>query len=41
MGTHLRVLGEGYPMSTNMTELRWFSKNFALGESILGIGRVD
>ena len=33
MGTHMRVLGESYPMNTNM---RWFSKN----ESGLSIGRV-
>ena len=26
IGTHLRVLREGYPMSTNMTDFRWFSK---------------
>ena len=26
MGTHLRVLGERYPMNTNMTGLGWFSK---------------
>ena len=30
MGTHLRVLGESYPMNTNMTWFRWFSKNFVL-----------
>ena len=35
MGTHLRVLCEGYPMSTNMTGFRWFSKMFAF----LCIGR--
>ena len=29
MGTHLRVLSESYPMNTNMTGLRWFSKIFA------------
>ena len=29
IGTHLRVLREGYPMSTNMTGFRWFSKLFA------------
>ena len=28
MGTHLRVLREGYQMSTNMTGFRWFSKIF-------------
>ena len=26
MGTHLRVLSEGYPMNTNMTGFRWISK---------------
>ena len=26
MGTHLRVLGETYPMNTNMTGFRIFSK---------------
>ena len=29
MGTHLRVLGESFPMNTNMTGLRWFSEIFA------------
>ena len=29
MGTHMRILGESFPMSTNMTEFRWFSKIFA------------
>ena len=29
MGTHLRVLGEKFPMNTNMTGFRWFSKIFA------------
>ena len=27
MGTHLRVLSESYPMNTNMTGFRWFSKS--------------
>ena len=27
MGTHLRVLSERFPMSTNMTGFRWFFKN--------------
>ena len=43
MGTHLRVLGEGYPMSTNMTRFRWFQRSLrscALGKSSLSIGRV-
>ena len=26
MGTHLRVLGESYPMNTNITRLRCFQK---------------
>ena len=26
MGTHMRVLSESYPMNTNMTGFRWFSK---------------
>ena len=26
-GTHLRVLGESYPMNTNMTGFRCFFKN--------------
>ena len=30
MGTHPRVLSESYPMSTNMTWFRWFSKVFVL-----------
>ena len=25
-GTHLRVLSESFPMNTNMTGFRWFSK---------------
>ena len=29
MGAHLRVLSESYPMNTNMTRLRRFSKIFA------------
>ena len=43
MGTHLRVLIESYPMNTNMTGFKWFSKSLhpcALGESSLTIGRV-
>ena len=28
-GTNLRELSESYPMNTNMTRFRWFSKNFA------------
>ena len=30
MGTHLRVLAESYPMNTNMTGFRWFSKNICI-----------
>ena len=29
MGTHLRVLCKSYPMNTNKTGFRWFSKIFA------------
>ena len=29
MGIHLRVVSESYPMNTNMTGFRWFSKIFA------------
>ena len=29
MGTHLRMLSESYPMNTNKTGFRWFSKIFA------------
>ena len=28
MGTHFRVLSESFPMNTNMTGFRWFSKIF-------------
>ena len=28
MGTHLRVLSESYPMSTNMTGFEWLSTIF-------------
>ena len=44
MGTDLRVLSKSYPMNTNMTGFRWFSKMFAslcLDESSLSIGRVN
>ena len=45
MGTHLRVLSEGYPMNTNMTGFRFFSKNFAslscALERSLSIGRIN
>ena len=30
MGTHLRVLRESYPMSTNMTGFRWFFQNLCV-----------
>ena len=43
MGTHLRVLSESYPINTNMTGFRWFSKilpSWVLDESSLGIIRV-
>ena len=48
MGTHLRVLSKSYPMNTNMTGFRWFSKMFAslnlnvnLDLSWLSLGRVN
>ena len=43
MGTHMKALSKGFPMNTNMTGFRHFSKIFAsvcLGESSLSIGRV-
>ena len=43
MGTHLRVLSESYPMNTNMTGLRCFSKSLrpcTLDKCSLSIGRV-
>ena len=44
MGSHLKVLSESFPMSTNMTGFRWFSKIFAflcIGQMYsLSIGRV-
>ena len=42
MGTYLRVLSESYPINTNMTGFRGFSKPLcpsALDESKLSIGR--
>ena len=30
MGTHLRVLSEGFPMNTNMPGFRWFSIHFCI-----------
>ena len=30
MGTHLKVLNKSYPMNTNMTGFRWFSKRFCI-----------
>ena len=44
MGTYLRVLSEVYPMNTNMTGFRWFSKFLhfsALYKRSLSIGRVN
>ena len=45
MGTHLRVLSESYPMNTNMTVIRTFSKTslhqFNLDESSLTIRKVE
>ena len=43
-GTHLRVLSEIYPMNTNMTGFRWFSKtigSLCLDKGSLSIGRVN
>ena len=44
MGTHLTVLSESFPLNTNMTGFRWFSKNLAtkcaLDESSYSIGIV-
>ena len=45
MGTHMKVLSESFPMNTNMTGFRCFSKIFAslhaLDKSSLSIGRVN
>ena len=44
MGTYLRKLSNTYPMNTNMTGFRWFSKNFAalsFGRNSLIIERVN
>ena len=30
MGTHMKVLSKRFPMNTNMTRFRWFSKIFVL-----------
>ena len=30
MVTHLRVLSESYPMNSNMTGFRWFSKDLCI-----------
>ena len=43
MGTHLKVLSESYPMNTNMTRSRWFSKFFTFctkDDGSLSNGRV-
>ena len=42
MGTHLRVLSESYPMNTNKTGFRWFSKiAFALLTNVaLALGEL-
>ena len=29
MGTHMRILSESFPMNTNMTGFRWFTRIFA------------
>ena len=41
MGTHLRVLSEGYLMNTYMPGFRWFSHHCALDESSLSIGSAN
>ena len=44
MGTHLRVLSESYPMSTNMTGFKGFHKTlhaYDFDESSFSIGRVN
>ena len=44
MGTHLRVLSESFPMNTNITGFRCFSKTlhpYASDESSLSIARVN
>ena len=41
IGTHLRALSESYPMNTNMSGFRWFSKiavSLCFGQSSLSIG---
>ena len=40
MGTHMRVLSERYPMNTNMTGFRWFSKSLRYFDVHKSIGRV-
>ena len=37
MGTHMRVLSEGYPMNTNITGFRRVSKIFAACISIVKV----
>ena len=37
MGTHLRVLCEGYLMSTKTTRFRWFSKSFVWTQLALAL----
>ena len=39
MGTHLRELGESYPMNTNMTVLRKFSSVLVLWKEVDSIGK--
>ena len=44
MGTHLIVLSKNYPMNTNMTRFKRFSKfvnSFAFDENSLSIDRVN
>ena len=43
MDTHLRVLSESYPINTNMTGFRWFSKIvvFLCCEQISGLKNIE
>ena len=41
MGTHLRACCEGYPMSTNMTGFRWFSRVNCKSTDIWSINKLS
>ena len=48
MGTHMKVLGESFPMNTNMTGFRWFFENICVlvlwmkeASSLEGLYRVS